>query len=77
MCFIYSELFRFCFSLRRDTADHKNIQLLSFFSRGKYYFFINVYSNNFHTTMKFLSNKALNISKLFYIAGNFNVRDTE
>ena len=32
MCFIHSKLSRFCFSLRKDIADHKNIQLETLFS---------------------------------------------
>ena len=38
---------------------------------------MNVYSDSFHTTVDFLSNKALNISNLLYIEEDFNVRDTK
>jgi len=43
----------------------------------RYQFLINVYSDSFHTTVDFLSNKALNISNLLYIEEDFNVRDTK
>jgi len=41
----------------------------------RYQFLMNVYSDSFHTTVDFLSNKALNISNLLYIKKDFNIRD--
>ena len=35
MCFIHSRLSRLRFALRRDIVDHRDIQLLSFFNRGR------------------------------------------
>ena len=35
MCFIHSRLSRLRFALRRDIVDHRNIQLLFFFNRGR------------------------------------------
>ena len=64
MCFIHSRLSKLCFALRRDIVDHRNIQLLSFFNRGRCQFLINVYSDNLHTAVAFLSSEALNISHL-------------
>jgi len=77
MCFIHSRLFRLCFALRRNIVDHRDIQLLSFFNRGKCQFLMNVYSDNFHTAVDFLSNKALNILYLLYMREDFNIRDAE
>ena len=74
---MYFKLSRLCFALRMDIFNYRNIQLLSFFDRGRCQFFINVYSNNLHTAVNFLSNKALNIPNLLYIEGDLNVRDTE
>ena len=34
--FIHSKLSRLYFALRRDIVDHKDIQLLFFFNKGKY-----------------------------------------
>ena len=77
MCFIHSRLFRLCFALRRNIVDHRDIQLLSFFNRGKCQFLMNVYSDNFHTAVDFLSNEALNIPHLLYMREDFNIRDAE
>jgi len=36
---------------------------------------MNIYSDDLHTAVNFLSNEALSISHLLYMGGNFNVRD--
>ena len=77
MCFIHSRLSRLRFALRRDIIDHRDIQLLSFFNRGWCQFLMNVYSDDLHTAVDFLSNTALNIPHLLYMGGDFNVRDAE
>ena len=77
MCFIYSRLSRLCFALRRDIVDHRDIQLLSFFNRGRCQFLMNIYSDDLHTAVDFLSNAAPNIPHLLYMGGDFNVRDAE
>jgi len=38
---------------------------------------MNVYSDDLHTAINFLSNKAPNIPYLLYMGGDFNIRDTE
>ena len=38
---------------------------------------MNVYLDDFHTAVDFLSNAALNIPYLLYMGGDFNVRDSE
>ena len=77
MCFIHSRLSRLHFALRRDIVDHRDIQFLSFFNRGQCQFLMNVYSDDLHTAVDFLSNAALNIPHLLYMGGDFNVRDAE
>ena len=77
MCFIHSRLSRLRFALRRDIVDHRDIQLLSFFNRGRCQFLMNVYSDNLHTAVDFLSREALNIPNLLYMGGDFNIRDAE
>lgn len=67
ICSIHSRLFRLCFSLRKNTVDHRDIQLLFFFNQNRYQLLMNVYSDSLHTNMKLLFNKALNISNLLYI----------
>jgi len=77
MCFIHSRLSRLRFVLRRDIVDHRDIQLLFFFNRGRCQFLMNVYSDDLHTAVDFLSREALNIPNLLYIGGDFNIRDAE
>ena len=73
MCFIHSRLSRLRFALRRDIVDHRDIQLLSFFNRGRCQFLMNVYSDDLYTAVEFLSRKALNIPNLLYMGGDFNI----
>ena len=77
MCFIHSRLSRLRFALRRDIVDYRDIQLLSFFNRGRCQFLMNVYSDDLHTAVDFLSRKALNIPNLLYMGRDFNIRDAE
>ena len=77
MCFIHSRLSRLRLALRRDIVDHRDIQLLFFFNRGRCQFLINVYSDDLHTVVDFLSREALNIPNLLYMGGDFNIRDVE
>jgi len=77
MVFIHTYLSRLRFALRRDVIDHQDILLLSFFNRNKCYFFINVYSNNHHSAVKFMLDKVINISNLLYMGGDFNVRNAK
>jgi len=38
---------------------------------------MNIYSDSLHTTVDFLSNKALNIPNLLYMGENFNIKDVK
>jgi len=38
---------------------------------------MNVYSDDLHIAVNFLSRKALNIPNLLYMGGDFNIRDAE
>ena len=77
MCFTHSRLFRLCSALRRDIVNHRDIQLLFFFKRGRCQVLINAYFDSFHIAVDFLSNKALNIPKLLYMREDINVRNAE
>jgi len=67
MCFIHSRLSRLRFALRRDIVDH----------RDWCQFLMNVYLDDLHTAVDFLSNAAPNIPYLLYMGGDFNVRDAK
>ena len=77
ICFIHSRLPKLHFALKRDIVDYRDIQLLSFFNRGRCQFLMNVYSDDLYTAVNFLSRKALNIPNLLYMGGDFNIRDAE
>jgi len=77
MYFIHSRLSRLRFALRRDIVDHRDIQLLFFFNRGRCQFLMNVYSDDLHIAVDFLSREALNIPNLLYMSRDFNIRDAE
>ena len=77
MCFIGSRLSSLYFALERNIINHRDIQPLFFFNRGRFQFLMNIYSNSLHTTVDFLFSKALNISNLLYIEEDFNDKDVK
>jgi len=77
MAFIHSHFSRLRFSLRRDVVDHRDILLLSFFNRGECYFFMNVYSDDCHSAIKFMLDQIIDIPNLLYMGGDFNIRDVK
>ena len=77
MCFIHSRLSRLHFALRRNIVNYRDIQILSFFNRGRCQFFMNVYLDDLHTAVNFLTREALNIPNLLYMDRDFNIRDAE
>jgi len=77
MCFIYSRLSSLYFALGKNIVNHRDIQPLSFFNRGRFQFLMNIYSNSLHTAVDLLSSKALNIFNLLYVGEDFSVRDAK
>ena len=77
MPFIHSHCSRLRFSLRRDVVDHCDILLLSFFNSGECHFFMNVYSDDCHSAIKFMLDQIIDIPNLLYMGGDFNIRDAE
>ena len=62
--------------LRKDIFDHHDICLLSFFNKGVSYYIINVYSDSFHSALKYLKDTEVNISNVLLMTGDFNIRDS-
>ena len=75
LTYINSRLARLCFSLRKDILNHKNINLVSFFNHSFIYIFINIYSDNQKSTLKYLKNTEVNLNNILIMTGNFNIRD--
>ena len=77
MAFIHSCLSRLRFSLRRNMVNHCDILLLSFFNRGECHCFMNVYSDDHHSAVKFMLDQIIDIPNLLYMGGDFNIRDAD
>jgi len=64
------------FSFRKDIINHRDIILASFLNNNSTFWIMNVYSDSSHTTLKYLKNTEINLSNLFIMAGDFNIRDS-
>ena len=65
------------FSLRKDIFNHKDICCFFFFNNGDIFFIINIYSNSYQSTLKYLKSTEADIWNILIIAGNFNIRDND
>jgi len=65
-----------CFSLHKDIISYHDILLASFFNNNSLFWIMNVYSDLFHTALKYLKNTEVNISNLLIITGDFNIRNS-
>ena len=74
--YINVRLSSLCFLFRKDIINHYNILLTSFFNNNTIFWIMNIYSNSFHSTLKYLKDTEMNISNLLIIAGDFNIRDS-
>ena len=68
-------LLQFCFSLRKDIFNHRDISYISFFNSGSIYFLVNIYSDLLQTALKYLKDTEANINNVLVITGNFNIRN--
>ena len=73
--YINIKLLQFCFSLRKDIFNHKDISYISFFNSGSIYFFINIYSNLSQIALKYLKDTEANINNILVMVGDFNIRN--
>ena len=65
-----------CFSLCSDIINHRDILLISFLNNHICYYIMNVYSDSFHTVLKYLKDTEVNINNVLIITGDFNIRDS-
>jgi len=73
--FINIRLSSFCFSFRKDIINHRDILLASFFNNRDIFWLINIYSDFFHSAIKYLKNTEFNIRNLLVMTGDFNIQD--
>jgi len=76
MAYINSRLSHLQFSLHRDIINHRDILLISFFSNNVCFFIMNIYSDTFHSVLKYLKDTEINIDNLIIMTGDFNIRDS-
>ena len=76
VAYINIRLSSFCFSLCKDIIDHRVILLISFFNKGDLFWLMNVYSDSFHSDLKYLKDTKVNLHNLLIITGDFNIRDS-
>ena len=76
MAYINIRLSHLRFSLHRDIINHRDILLIFFFSNNVCYFIMNIYSDAFHFTLKYLKDTEANIDNLIIMIGNVNIRDS-
>ena len=75
MAYINIYLSLFCFLLHKDIINHKDILLISFFSKNVCYFIMNIYSDSSYSALKYLKDTKVNINNLLIMTGDFNIRD--
>ena len=69
-------LLALCFLLRKDILNHIDISLISFSNNNICYYIMNVYSDSFHTALKYLKDTEANIDNVVLMTGDFNIRDS-
>jgi len=73
--YVNIRLFSFRFSLQKDVIDYRDILLILFFNKDKYFWMMNIYSDSLYTAVKYLKNTEVNIHNLLVISGDFNIQD--
>lgn len=73
--YINARLLQFCFFLRKDIFNYRNISCISFFNSKSIYFLVNIYSDSLHTALKYVKNTKANINNVLVMAEDFNIRD--
>jgi len=66
----------FCFSLRKDVINHRDILLVSFFNNNNVFWLMNIYSDSSHSALKYLKNTKASIQNLLIMTSNFNIWDS-
>ena len=77
LIYINIKLTRFCFFLRKDIFNYRDINLVSFFNCGFLCFLINIYSDNYQSILKYLKDSETNLNNILIITENFNIRNND
>ena len=65
--YINVRLSSLCFLLHKDIINHRDMLLASFFNNSIVYWIMNIYSDFSHSTLKYLKDTEVNISKLWLV----------
>jgi len=77
LAYVHNRLTRLRPSLRRDLIDHRDILILSLFSEGRTINIMNVYSDDQHTTINLLAERAPTLLACVLMTGDFNCHSRE
>jgi len=77
LAYVHNRLTRLRLSLRWDLINHCNILILSLFSEGRTINIINVYSDDQHTAINFLAERAPTLPACILMTGDFNCHSHE
>ena len=66
----------FCFSLRNDIINYRDILLILFLNDHVCYYFMNIYSDSSYMALKYLKDTEMNIDNILIMTGDFNIRDS-
>jgi len=75
IAYINTCLSSFCFLLRKDIINHRDIGLISFFNNNVCFYILNIYSDSSHSALKYLQDTEVNIDNVILMTGDFDIRD--
>ncbi|KAF9441112.1 hypothetical protein P691DRAFT_766705 [Macrolepiota fuliginosa MF-IS2] len=64
-------------AIRPDLVDHCDIQIVSLYSKGEAFYFMNVYLDAQHMAIDLLSREVDRLPALTYMGGDFNTQSTD
>ncbi|KAF9439635.1 hypothetical protein P691DRAFT_641508, partial [Macrolepiota fuliginosa MF-IS2] len=77
MAYVHSQLSLMRPAIRPDLVDHCDIQIVSLYSKGEAFYFMNVYLDAQHTAIDLLSREVDHFPALTYMGGDFNTQSTD
>ena len=77
LTYINIRLIQLYFSLRKNLFNHKNINLILFFNCGIICFIINIYSDEWQSTLKYLKDTEVNLNNILIVTENFNISNND
>ncbi|CAA7270784.1 unnamed protein product [Cyclocybe aegerita] len=76
IAYVSTRLSRYRPAMHPDIVDHRDILVLSLFSRGKVLNLMNIYSDDQHTAIEHLAARVHSLPPFIYMAGDFNCIST-